>query len=35
MGALEIHKPWARSSSYDLPNDFAGAFLSIANKGAG
>lgn len=32
-GALEIHKPWARSSSYPSPNDFAGAFLSIANKG--
>jgi periplasmic copper chaperone A len=33
-GALEVHKPWARSSSQPLPNDFAGAFLSIANNGA-
>jgi copper(I)-binding protein len=32
-GALEIRKPWARSSSYPLPNTSAGAFLSIANKG--
>lgn len=32
-GALEVHKPWARSSSHRLPNNFAGAFLSIANKG--
>ena len=32
-GALEMHKPWARSSSHPLPNNFAGAFLSIANKG--
>jgi len=32
-GALEMHKPWARSSSYPLSNNSAGAFLSIANKG--
>jgi copper(I)-binding protein len=32
-GALEVHKPWARSSSHPLPNNFGGAFLSIANKG--
>ena len=32
-GTLEMHKPWARSSSHPMPNDFAGAFLSIANKG--
>jgi copper(I)-binding protein len=32
-GALEIRKPWARSSSHPVPNDLAGAFLSIANKG--
>ena len=32
-GALEVHKPWARSSPRPLPNDVAGAFLSIANKG--
>ena len=33
QGTLEIHKPWARFSSHSLPEDFAGAFLSIANKG--
>lgn len=33
-GVLEMYKPWARSSSHPLPNDFAGAFLSIANKGS-
>lgn len=33
-GALEMHKPWARSSSHPLPNDVAGAFLSITNNGA-
>ena len=32
-GALEMHKPWARSSSHPLPNTSAGAFLSIVNKG--
>lgn len=32
-GALEMHKPWARSSSRPQPNNFAGAFLSITNKG--
>jgi copper(I)-binding protein len=32
-GALEMYKPWARSSSHPLPNNSAGAFLSIANKG--
>ena len=32
-GALEIHKPWARSSSQLLTNDAAGAYLSIVNKG--
>ena len=32
-GALEMHKPWARSSSHRRPNDVAGAFLSITNKG--
>ena len=32
-GALEMHKPWARSSSRPLPNTSAGAFLSIVNKG--
>ena len=32
-GALEIHKPWGRSSSHPLPNNIAGAFLSIANNG--
>ena len=32
-GALEMHKPWARSSSHRLPNTSAGAFLSITNKG--
>jgi copper(I)-binding protein len=32
-GALEMHKPWARSSSHPLPNDVAGAFLSIRNNG--
>jgi copper(I)-binding protein len=32
-GALEMHKPWARSSSHRMPNNVAGAFLSIANKG--
>ncbi len=32
-GALEMHKPWARSSSSrPLPNTSAGAFLSIVNK---
>ncbi|HEX9328184.1 MAG TPA: copper chaperone PCu(A)C [Reyranella sp.] len=31
--ALEIHKPWARSSSHPLPNNSAGAFLSIVNNG--
>jgi copper(I)-binding protein len=33
QGALEIHNPWARSSSHRLPNALAGAFLAIANKG--
>jgi copper(I)-binding protein len=33
-GALAMHKPWARSSSHPLPNNFAGAFLSITNNGA-
>ena len=32
-GTLEMHKPWARSSSHPVPNDVAGAFLSITNKG--
>jgi hypothetical protein len=32
-GALEIHKPWARSSSHRLPNNTAGAFLAITNRG--
>jgi copper(I)-binding protein len=32
-GALEMHKPWARSSSHRLPNTVAGAYLSITNKG--
>ncbi|MPZ34958.1 MAG: copper chaperone PCu(A)C [Rhodospirillales bacterium] len=32
-GALEIHKPWARSSSHRLPNTIAGAFLAVANMG--
>jgi len=32
-GTLEMHKPWARSSSHRPPNDLAGAFLSIVNKG--
>lgn len=32
-GSLEMHKPWARSSSHPLPNTVAGAFLSITNKG--
>ena len=32
-GPLEMHKPWARSASYPATNDFAGAFLSVANKG--
>src|SRR5690242_2571180 len=32
-GALEVHEPWARSSSHPLPNNLAGAFLSVANKG--
>ncbi len=32
-GALEMHEPWARSSSSrTLPNTSAGAFLSIVNK---
>jgi copper(I)-binding protein len=31
-GALEMHKPWARSSSHPLPNTAAGGFLSIVNK---
>ena len=33
LGSLEIHKPWARSSSHRLPNTVAAAFLSIINKG--
>lgn len=33
-GPLELHKPWARSSSHRLSPDTAGAFLSIDNKGA-
>jgi copper(I)-binding protein len=32
-GALEIHKPWARSSSHRLPNSLAGAFLAVTNSG--
>ena len=32
-GTLEMHKPWARSSSLSLSDGFAGAFLSIANRG--
>jgi periplasmic copper chaperone A len=32
-GALEIHRPWARSSSHHLPNSVAAAFLAIANRG--
>jgi copper(I)-binding protein len=32
-GPLEMHKPWARSSSRPLPNTSAGGFLSIVNKG--
>jgi periplasmic copper chaperone A len=32
-GTLEMHKPWARSSSHRLPNTSAGGFLSIVNKG--
>lgn len=32
-GALEMHKPWARSSSHSPPEGIAGAFLSIANRG--
>ena len=32
-GPLEIHKPWARSSSHRLPNSTAGAFLAVTNKG--
>jgi periplasmic copper chaperone A len=32
-GAVEMHKPWARSSSHRLPNNTAGAFLAITNKG--
>ena len=34
QGSLEMHKPWARSSSRDLPSSFAGAFVKIVNKGA-
>jgi copper(I)-binding protein len=33
-GTLEMHKPWARSLSHPLPNNIAGAFLSIASNGA-
>ena len=33
-GLLEVYNPWARSSSHPLPNNFAGAFLSVANKGS-
>ena len=32
-GALEMHKPWARSSSHRPPNDTAGAFLAVTNRG--
>jgi copper(I)-binding protein len=32
-GALEMHKPWARSSLHRPPDDLAGAFLSIVSKG--
>lgn len=32
-GALEMHKPWVRSSVHPMPGDCAGAFLSIANRG--
>ena len=32
-GTLEIHKPWARSSSRRLPSSIAGAFLAVTNKG--
>jgi periplasmic copper chaperone A len=32
-GPLEMHKPWARSSSQPAANDFAGAFLAIKNNG--
>ena len=32
-GALGISRPWARSSSHPRPNNIAGAFLSITNKG--
>jgi len=32
-GALEMHKPWARSSSHRLPSNTAGAFLAITNRG--
>jgi copper(I)-binding protein len=33
-GALEMHKPWARSSSSrHQSSDLAGAFVSITNKG--
>ena len=32
-GTLEIQRPWARSSSRPGPNNIAGAFLAITNKG--
>jgi copper(I)-binding protein len=31
-GALEMHKPWARSA-HRLPDNTAGAFLAITNRG--
>lgn len=33
LGALEMHKPWARPHSHALANNVAGAFLSISNNG--
>ncbi len=33
LGPLEMHGPWARGSSHDLPSNVAAAFLSIANNG--
>jgi len=33
-GSLEMHKPWARSSSHRLPANVAGAFLWVTNKGS-
>ena len=34
-GPLEIQRPWAQSASQPLPDNVAGAFLLVTNKGPG